>query len=117
GARTRYRVHDGGGDRSGEVLGGYLPFPLLPPGPVKVSGFDLYHGWHAQGDGKWFYGLSVENGRVKDVEGMRLRSGLRAIVGRFRPGLRLTPMQDILLCDLEEGDNLELERMLGDYGI
>jgi sulfite reductase (ferredoxin) len=99
------------------VLRGYLPFSLLLPRPVEVTGFDLYHGWHAQGDGQWFYGLSVENGRVKDQGTLRLRSGLRAIVERFRPGLRLTPMQDILLCDLAEGDKAELDRMLAEYGI
>jgi sulfite reductase (ferredoxin) len=116
-ARIKYLVHDWGVTRFREVLSGYLPFPLVRPRPVKVSGFDLYHGWHAQGDGKWFYGLSVENGRVKDAGTMRLRSGLRAMVERFRPGLRLTPMQDVLLCDLAEGDKPELERMLAEYGI
>jgi sulfite reductase (ferredoxin) len=116
-ARIKYLVHDWGVTRFREVLRGYLPFPLVRPRPVKVSGFDLYHGWHAQGDGKWFYGLSVENGRVKDEGTMRLRSGLRALVERFRPGLRLTPMQDILLCDVAESDKLEVERLLTEYGI
>jgi sulfite reductase (ferredoxin) len=116
-ARIKYLVHDWGVERFREVLGSYLPFPLVLPRPVEVSGFDLYHGWHAQGDGKWFYGLSVENGRVKDTGTMRLRSGLRAIVERFQPAVRLTPMQDILLCDLAETDRPEVERMLAEYGI
>ena len=60
-----------------------------------MTGYDLHHGWHPQGDGKWYYGLSVENGRVKDEGGLRLRSGLRAVVERFKPELRLTPMQDV----------------------
>src|SRR5262249_16464559 len=110
-------VHAWGVEGFREVLGGYLPFPLVQPQPVEVSGFDLYHGWHAQGDGKWFYGLSVENGRVKDAGTMRLRSGLRAIVEHFRPALRLTPMQDVLLCDVAESDKPELERMLAEHGI
>ena len=66
-----------------------------------MTGFDLHLGWHPQGDGKWYYGLSVENGRVKDEGALRLRTGLRAIVERFQPELRLTPMQDMLLCDLD----------------
>ncbi len=46
-----------------------------------------------------------------------LRSGLRAIVERFRPELRLTPMQDVLLCNLD-GDALAgLQHMLDEYGI
>ena len=116
-ARIKYVVHDWGVRRFREVLQTYVAFPLEDPRPVAVHGYDLHLGWHAQGDGKWFYGLNVENGRVKDEGTLRLRSGLRAIVRRFQPGVRLTPLQNILLCDLAEGDKVELERMLEEYGI
>jgi sulfite reductase (ferredoxin) len=65
---------------------------------------ELHHGWHDQGDGRWFLGLSVENGRIKDEGDFRLRSGLRTIVERFRPGVRLTPNQDILLTGIAPQD-------------
>ena len=71
----------------------------MPKG-LTVSGFLTHLGWHPQGDGKWYYGLSVENGRVKDEGPLRLRTALRTLVERFRPGLRITPLQDVLLCDL-----------------
>jgi sulfite reductase (ferredoxin) len=126
-ARIKYVIHDWGVDKFREVLSGYLGgAPLTPPRPVEVSGYDLHLGWHEQGDGKWYYGLSVENGRVKDeADGerrgvsppVRLRTGLRTIVQRFRPEVRLTPMQDILLCDLDETDRPEVERMLREHGI
>src|SRR5262249_23155938 len=70
-----------------------------------------------QGDGQWFYGLSIENGRIKDEGPMRLRTGLRAVVERFRPQVRLTPMQDILLCGLDADHRAELEQMLDANGI
>jgi sulfite reductase (ferredoxin) len=117
-ARIKYVIHDWGVEKFREVLSGYLGgAPLTPPRPVEVSGFDLHLGWHEQGDGKWYYGLSVENGRVKDEGSLRLRTGLRAIVERFRPGVRLTPLQDVLLCDLDEKDRPELETMLRQHGI
>jgi sulfite reductase (ferredoxin) len=116
-ARIKYVIHDWGVERFREVLQGYLPFPIILPRPVEVHGFDLHLGWRPQGDGKWYYGLSVENGRVKDEGTMRLRSGLRAIVQRFKPQVRLTPLQDILLCDLSADDRPDLERMLHEYGI
>jgi sulfite reductase (ferredoxin) len=116
-ARIKYLVHDWGVPRFREVLQTYVSFPLAEPKPVAVHGYDLHLGWRPQGDGKWYYGLSVENGRVKDEGTMRLRSGLRAIVRRFQPEIRLTPLQDILLCDLAEGDRPELERMLAEYGV
>jgi sulfite reductase (ferredoxin) len=116
-ARIKYLVHDWGVPRFREVLAGYLPFPLQEPRPVEVSGYDLHLGWHPQGDGKWFYGLSVENGRVKDEGAFRLRTCLRTIMQRFWPEVRLTPMQDILLCGLP-GDALpELEHLLATHGV
>ena len=116
-ARIKYVVHDWGVERFREVLAGYLGGMPDLPRPVEVSGFDLHLGWHPQGDGKWYYGLSIENGRVKDEGALRLRSGLRAIVERFRPELRLTPMQDVLLCDLDGAALPVLEGMLDEYGI
>jgi sulfite reductase (ferredoxin) len=116
-ARLKYVIHDWGVGRFREVLEGYWGGPLDPPRPAEVSGYDLHHGWHAQGDGKWFYGLSVANGRVKDDGPVRLRSALREIVRRFRPELRLTPGQDVLFCGLDGSALPALERSLDEYGV
>jgi sulfite reductase (ferredoxin) len=116
-ARIKYVVHDWGVDKFRQVLSGYLAGELQLPRPVEVSGYDPHHGWHVQGDGKWYYGLSIENGRVKDEGTSRLRSGLRAIIERFQPNLRITPIQDLLLCDLDANARSEIERMLAEYGI
>jgi sulfite reductase (ferredoxin) len=116
-ARLKYLVHDWGVDRFRQVLSEYLGGPLQEPRPVEVSGFDLHLGWHPQGNGKWYFGLSIENGRVKDEGSFRLRSGLRAILERFQPDLRLTPLQDILLCGLDSSARPEVERLLAEHGI
>jgi sulfite reductase (ferredoxin) len=116
-ARIKYLVHDWGVARFGEVLSGYLGRPAELPRPVEVTGHDLHLGWHPQGDGKWYYGVSVETGRVKDEGPRRLRSGLRALVERFSPEVRLTPGQDVLLCNLPAGALLSVQRMLDEFGI
>jgi sulfite reductase (ferredoxin) len=116
-ARIKYVVHDWGVEKFREVLAGYLGGMPAQPRPVQISGYHLHLGWHPQGDGKWFYGLSVENGRVKDIGTHRLRSGLRAIVERFHPEIRLTGMQDVLLCNLDGSVLPQLEHMLDEYGI
>jgi sulfite reductase (ferredoxin) len=74
-------------------------------------------GWHPQGNGQWYYGLSVENGRVKDEGVVRLRSGLRALVERLRPEIRLTPLQDVLLCNLDGEARAEIEGTLAQFGV
>jgi sulfite reductase (ferredoxin) len=116
-ARIKYVVHDWGVDKFREVLATYLPFPLVLPRPVEVKEYPLHLGWNAQGDGKFFYGISVENGRIKDEGTLRLRTCLRTLVERLRPSIRLTPSQDIMLCDLDKSAKADIERTLVEHGI
>ena len=116
-ARIKYLVHDWGVLKFREVLAGYIGGALQEPRPVEVSGVEPHLGWNSQGDGKWYYGISIENGRVKDEGSFRLRSALRHLIERLQPGLRLTPMQDILLCDLDSSAKDEIERTLAEFGI
>ena len=74
-------------------------------------------GWHAQGDGKCFYGLNVENGRIKDEGAFRLKTALREICRTLAPPLRLTPHQSIIFCDLKEADRPRLFEILRRNGV
>lgn len=116
-ARIKYLVHDLGVEKFRELLATYLPFPLVLPRPVEVTGFPLHLGWHAQGDGRFFFGLSIENGRIKDDGDFRLKTALRSIVETHRPRIRLTPMQDILLCDLPESARGDIEATLARHNV
>jgi sulfite reductase (ferredoxin) len=116
-ARIKYLVHDWGVQRFREVLAGYVAEPLQPPRPVEVTGFNTYLGWHSQDDGRWYHGISVENGRVKDEGTLRLRTALRELIRRLRPEIRLTPLQDILLCNLNADAKASIEMTLRDHGV
>jgi sulfite reductase (ferredoxin) len=116
-ARIKYLVHDWGVEKFREMLAKYLPFPLVLPHAVEVTGFPLHLGWHSQGDGKFFYGVSVENGRIKDDGDFRLKTALRTIVAKHRPRVRLTPMQDVILCDLAAESRADIEKTLRDHGV
>jgi sulfite reductase (ferredoxin) len=116
-ARIKYLVHDWGVEKFREMLAGYIGGALQEPRPIEVSGIETHLGWHAQGNGKWYYGISVENGRVKDEGSYRLRSALRSLIERLQPGIRLTPMQDILLCDLDSSARIEIEQTLAEFGL
>ncbi len=90
---------------------------LCGPRAIPWQGVDDHLGWHRQHDGRWFLGLYVENGRVKDDGEARYRSGLRAAVERFNTGVRLTGQQNILLTDVAEEDRTALVELLTSYGI
>jgi sulfite reductase (ferredoxin) len=116
-ARIKYLVHDWGVEGFQDVLRGYLGGKLTQPRPLAATGYDLHLGWRAQGDGRFFYGLSIENGRIKDEGDFRLRSAVRTIVERLRPEVRLTPMQDVLFCNLEAGARSQIKQVLEEHGV
>ncbi len=116
-ARLKYLIHQWGLDRFRSKVEEYFGQSLEPPRSVSVTDFHDGMGWHAQGDGRWFYGLNIENGRIHDTESMRLKSALRKICTTLRPPLRLTPHQSILFCDLTEEEKGPLEEILRQHDV
>jgi sulfite reductase (ferredoxin) len=117
-ARLKYVVADWGAEKFREVYErDYWQKPMTPAKNAPITGLDLHHGWYGQGDGKWFLGLSVENGRVKDEGTMRLRTGLREIVKAVGCTVRLSAQQDVLLCDIDPAKKGTVDSLLNEYGI
>lgn len=116
-ARLKYLINDRGLDWYKAKVEEYCGFKLPGPHPQDVFGFDDHLGWHEQGDGKLFYGLNVENGRIADVGDWRLKTALREICTRLKPSLRLTAHQSVLFCDLEPAKKDELEGILRSHGV
>ncbi len=116
-ARIKYIIHDWGLPAFRAKVEEYLGSLLADPEPVVVREVDDHLGWHAQGDGKFFLGIPVENGRIRDQEGYRLASGLRAFFERFKTPARLTCQQSILLADIEPSWRSFVEGWLESFGI
>lgn len=116
-ARMKYLVEERGIPWFRAELERRLARSVQNPRAVTWQDIEDHLGWHAQGDGRWFLGLYVENGRVKDDATMRLRTGLRHAIEEFRPGVRLTAQQNILFTDLTEAQRGPLTDLLASYGI
>lgn len=116
-ARIKYLVADWGIEKFREVLKGYLTKPLILPKDIEITGYDTHLGWQAQGDGKFWYGISVESGRIKDEGSFKLRTALREMTTKFNTEVRLTALQDILICDLPENAMQEIEGILAKHGV
>ncbi|MEM8945778.1 MAG: NADPH-dependent assimilatory sulfite reductase hemoprotein subunit [Planctomycetota bacterium] len=114
-ARLKYLIHSWGLDRFKQKVEEYYGGELPKPRAVTVNAHNDGMGWHAQGDGKFFYGLNVENGRIKDEGLYRLKSALRAICGTIAPPMRLTPHQGLIFCDLAETDRVQVESILREH--
>lgn len=116
-ARLKYLIHERGLPWFKAKVEEYLGHPLAEPHGDDVRGFDDHIGWHEQGDGRWFYGLNVENGRIADQDDWRLKSALREICRELRPGIRLTSHQSMLFTDLTAEQRPRLEGMLRSRGV
>lgn len=116
-ARMKYLIHDWGISRFKDKVEEYYGDALELVKPVGVHGFNDGMGWHEQGDGLLFYGLNVENGRIKDSETMRLKTALREICTTLRPPIRLTPHQSIIFCDIAPEDRGKLVEILRRHGV
>ena len=95
----------------------YFKSPLVAPKHAPITGVDLHLGWHSQGGDRWFYGVSVENGRVKDEGDMRLRTGLREVVKQTRCSVGVTAQQDVLLRDIPTAQKATVDRILAEHGV
>lgn len=111
-ARLKYLVHRWGLPRFKAKVEEYYGQPLADPEPEDVTGHNDHIGWDQQGDGRWFYGLNIENGRILDNDSMQLKSALREICTRLEPGIRLTAHQSILLTDIQPEQRDEVEAIL-----
>ncbi len=116
-ARLKYLIHNWGLARFKAKVEEYYGQPLPDPHPDDVRGFDDHMGWHEQGDGRWFYGLNIENGRIKDDGDLRLKTALARDLPRFRPGIRLTRHQSMLFTDIAPENRGELEDILRQHGV
>jgi len=77
---------------------------------------DLF-GWHRQSNGRWFLGVYVESGRVRDNGSLRLKSALRRIAETVGADYRLTPTQNLLIVNLSDAQKEQVTALLAEHGI
>src|SRR6266700_965007 len=116
-ARMKYVVEDRGIAWFRTEVEQRLGYTLQAASEIVLHDVEDHLGWHQQADGRWFLRLFVENGRIKDTDTNRLKSGLRRSMEQFQPGLRLTGQQNILLTDLDATARKGVTSMLNEYGI
>jgi sulfite reductase (NADPH) hemoprotein beta-component len=116
-ARLKYVLEEKGVDWFRTEVEQRIGSVLQPPKPYTFTRQGDLLGWHKQANGNYFLGLFVENGRIRDVDGYRLKAGLRKVVERFEPEVRLTASQNLLLVDVKPEQRAEIDRELAEHGV
>ena len=109
-ARWKYTIRRLGVETVKRALRERFDLALEDAEPQPLPPMQLHLGWHEQREGGHWYGLSVENGRLKGAQ----RAFVRAAVEELGLSVVLTPQQDLLLCDVT--DRAALEKLLDAHG-
>lgn len=75
------------------------------------------YGWIQNHEGKWFYTVFVEHGRILNTTEYPLKSGLLKIAQTGKANFRFTCNQNLILADIDEKDKPEIENILEEHGI
>jgi len=117
-ARMKYLLEDWGINKFKEELESRLDFELDDYIKTSPSQIDDFYGWHKQKDkDKYYCGIFVENGRIKDTDSVKLKSGLAKIISTFNIESRLTATQDLILVNIKEENITKISEMLAEYNI
>ena len=116
-ARMKYLINDWGVEKFKAKVESYFGKPILPYKPLPEWKYQDFLGWHEQGDGKLFFGLSVENGRIKDQGNFQLKTALREIVQQFNIPMRLTANHNIIFYEIEPAHKEAIEKILQQKGV
>ncbi|KAL3919806.1 MAG: hypothetical protein SGILL_003569 [Bacillariaceae sp.] len=116
-ARMKYLVHTLGIDNFKTLVESYFGKKIQPWREIQDWKYSDWMGWWEQGDGKLFYGLHVDNGRVKDEGSFRLKTALRVIADRYNLPMILSPTQSLIFKDIKPEDKAGFEAVLAEHGI
>jgi sulfite reductase (ferredoxin) len=116
-ARMKYLLHDWGVEKFRQTVEGYFGKPIEPFKPLPEFKYQDYLGWHEQGDGKLFLGISIENGRIKDAGSFQLKTALREIEEKFALPLRLTPNHNLIVYEIDPSQQQEIQAILDRCGV
>eukprot|EP00551_Chaetoceros_affinis_P007101 CAMPEP_0203666764 /NCGR_PEP_ID=MMETSP0090-20130426/3755_1 /ASSEMBLY_ACC=CAM_ASM_001088 /TAXON_ID=426623 /ORGANISM="Chaetoceros affinis, Strain CCMP159" /LENGTH=633 /DNA_ID=CAMNT_0050530753 /DNA_START=150 /DNA_END=2051 /DNA_ORIENTATION=- len=116
-ARMKYLVHTLGIDNFRTLVESYYGKKIQPWKEIEDFKYNDWMGWWEQGDGKLFYGLHVDNGRVKDDGDFRLKTCLRVLVDKFNLDMIISPTQSLIFRDIDPKDKAEIESIMAEHGL
>jgi sulfite reductase (NADPH) hemoprotein beta-component len=117
-ARLKYVVAERGVKFMQDEVNRRAGITLAPAKPFKFTTTADLLGWHQAVDEKWFLTLFVETGRVKDVEGRKLKTALREVAEKF-PNIefRLSANQNVILANANHEEKIAIATVFATHGV
>jgi sulfite reductase (ferredoxin) len=116
-ARLKYLIDERGVGWFRQEVQARLPFALQDAKEVRWDTVSDVLGWHQQGDGKLFCGVWIQEGRIKDAEGVNTRSAFAKIAQEFGFPVRLTTNCNLIFYNIEPAQKAAVDKILTDHGV
>ena len=116
-ARLKYTIDKLGVAAFKEELEKRCGFKLEETKPYNFESRKDHYGWKQNHQGKWYYTLFVENGRVLDDDKGPLKTALYEIAQTGKANFRFTGNQNVILADIKEEDKKEIDSLLDRFGL
>jgi sulfite reductase (ferredoxin) len=112
-ARLKYLIADRGLAWFRSEVEAVAGFALADWRPLPPWTTPQFLGWHEAGDGTWFYGVSIANGRVRNGR----KGALREIVDVLGCDLVATPDQNIIITRVAAGAKARVDAIFAAYEV
>lgn len=116
-ARFKYTIDDKGLDFIKAEIERRMGVPFEPARPVELTTNGDSFGWRETDRGHFNYGLFIQNGRVSDLPGLDIMTGLREIAKVHKGHFRLTPNQNLIVVGVTPEDKPAIEALLAKHGL
>ncbi len=101
-SRIKYTIDKMGVQAFKDELEKRCGFQLAPEHPYEFESRSDLFGWHKNHEGKWYYTVFVESGRVLDDEQQSLKTAFLEIAGTRKANFRFTCNQNVILADIDK---------------
>ena len=116
-ARLKYTLEDHGMEWYRQEVEARAGFKIAAGKPFKFESNSDRYGWVPGLNGTSIYTLFVENGRVRDRPGYKLKEGLREIAKIHTGDFRLTANQNIIIGNVTAEKRPLIEAIMAKYNI
>lgn len=116
-ARLKYTIEDRGLEWFISEVESRSGIKLQPERPYEFNTTADRYGWSKGTNGLWNVNLFIENGRVKDSDNFKIKTGLREIAKILEGDIRITPNQNLIIGNITDESRPIIEGLLKKYRI
>ncbi|WP_419887919.1 assimilatory sulfite reductase (NADPH) hemoprotein subunit [Neobacillus niacini] len=116
-ARFKYTVDRLGLETVKEELENRLGWSLGEAKHYHFEDNSDRYGWVKGIQGKWHYTLFIQNGRVADFDGYKLKTALREIAKVHKGEFRLTANQNVIIANVSSQKKNQISELIEEYGL